>query len=164
MTPSHEDCPRSVFLINKQKCTREASLSSLEEALKRSEWEDKISKRNVEIYFRKGSLGHDREVLIWTFPAPGFPGNLENSFYLHLYIIYLSFLKIIFIFLWEAQRERERERQAEGEAGSIQGGCSRTGSWVSRITPPAEGGPKPLSHWGCPLSIYLSIHTSSVCF
>ena len=156
MTPSHEDCPRSVFLINKQKCTREASLSSLEEVLKRSEWEDKISKRDVEIYFRKGSLGHDREVLIWTFPAPGFPGNLENSFYLHLYIISLSFVNIIFIFLWEAQNERERDRQREKQAPFREP--------VVGLDPGSPGSHPQLkvalNHWATGAALYLSIYPS----
>ena len=40
--------------------------------------------------------------------------------------------------------------QAEGEAGSMQGAPCGTRSQVSRITPWAEGGAKPLSHQGCP--------------
>ena len=50
----------------------------------------------------------------------------------------------------ERQRERVAETQAEGEAGSMQGAQRGTRSQVSRITPQAEGGTKPLSHWGCP--------------
>ena len=46
--------------------------------------------------------------------------------------------------------EREAETQAEGEAGSTQGARCGTQSQVSRITPWAEGGAKPLSHQGCP--------------
>ena len=49
----------------------------------------------------------------------------------------------------ETQREREAETQAEGEAGSMQGARLGTRSQVSRITPWAEGGTKPLSHPGC---------------
>ncbi|XP_038400680.1 cyclin-dependent kinase inhibitor 3 isoform X2 [Canis lupus familiaris] len=50
------------------------------------------------------------------------------------------------------QRERERgaETQAEAEAGSMQGARRGTRSRVSRITPWAAGGAKPLHHWGCP--------------
>ncbi|XP_034870922.1 uncharacterized protein LOC118017085 [Mirounga leonina] len=48
-----EDCPRSLFLIDRQKCTVSASLSFLEEALKGSEWEDEKSKKNAEIHFQK---------------------------------------------------------------------------------------------------------------
>ena len=48
-------------------------------------------------------------------------------------------------------REREAETQAEGEAGSMQGARHGTGSRVSRITPWAEGGTKPLSNPGCPV-------------
>ena len=47
------------------------------------------------------------------------------------------------------EREREAETQAEGEAGSMQGARCGTGSLVSRITPWAEGGAKPLCHPGC---------------
>ena len=50
----------------------------------------------------------------------------------------------------EREREREAETQAEGKAGSIQGAGLGTPSQVSRITPWAEGGAKPLSHLGCP--------------
>ena len=53
-----------------------------------------------------------------------------------------------------AEREGERERQAEGEAGSTQGARHGTRSWISRITPQAAGGAKPLHHWGCPASIF----------
>ena len=51
--------------------------------------------------------------------------------------------------------EREAETQAEGEAGSVQGARCWTQSLVSRITPWAEGGAKPLSHLGCPISLSL---------
>ena len=46
--------------------------------------------------------------------------------------------------------ERETETQAEGEAGSMQGARCGTRSQVSRITPWAKGGTKPLSYLGCP--------------
>ena len=42
--------------------------------------------------------------------------------------------------------ERKAETQAEGEAGPMQGAWCGTRSWVSRITPWAEGGAKLLSH------------------
>ena len=48
------------------------------------------------------------------------------------------------------EREREAETQAEGEAGSMQGARRGTRSLVSRITPRAAGGAKPLCHRGCP--------------
>ena len=48
-------------------------------------------------------------------------------------------------------RDREAETQAEGEAGSMQGAWRGTRSRVSRIMSGAEGGTKPLSHWGCPV-------------
>ena len=73
---------------------------------------------------------------------------------------------LFYLFIHEKQREREREREAEGEAGSMQGAQRVTLYRVSRIMPWAEGGAKPLSHPGCPLSaliffffkIYLFIH------
>ena len=40
----------------------------------------------------------------------------------------------------------EAETQAEGEAGSMQEARCGTRSWVSRITPRAAGGAKPLRH------------------
>ena len=49
--------------------------------------------------------------------------------------------------------KREAETQAEGEAGSMQEARHGNPSWVSRITPWAEGGAKPPSHWGCPCPI-----------
>ena len=80
------------------------------------------------------------------FPFPFFP---------------FSFFPFPFLFIHEThththththtEREREAETQAEGEAGSMQGARRGTQSWVSRITPWAEGGTKPLSHPGCPL-------------
>ena len=51
--------------------------------------------------------------------------------------------------------EREAETQAEGKAGSMQGARRGTPSRVSRITPWAAGGAKPLSHWGCPRNNFL---------
>ena len=50
----------------------------------------------------------------------------------------------------EIEREREAETQAEGEAGSMQRAGHGTPSQVPRIRPWAEGGPKLLSHLGCP--------------
>ena len=50
----------------------------------------------------------------------------------------------------EREREREAETQAEEEAGSMQGALCGTQSRVSRITPQAAGGTKPLCHRGCP--------------
>ena len=61
----------------------------------------------------------------------------------------------------EREREREAETQAEGEAGSMQGARRGTPSWVSRITPWAEGSAKRLSHPGCPFSILLKTHNST---
>ena len=50
----------------------------------------------------------------------------------------------------ERERERGAETQAEGEARSMQRARRGTRSYVSRITPWAEGDAKPLSHPGCP--------------
>ena len=59
-------------------------------------------------------------------------------------------------------REGERQRtQAEGEAGSTQGARRGTRSGVSRITPWAEGGAKPLSHPGIPGTNNLKICVES---
>ena len=67
----------------------------------------------------------------------------------------MYFLKRFYLFIHERHREGEREReadtQAEGEAGSVQGTRSGTRSQVSRITPWAAGGAKPLRHRGCPM-------------
>ena len=60
----------------------------------------------------------------------------------------LSFKDFIYLFMRDI--ERETDTQAEGEAVSMQGARCGTWSWVSRITPWAEGGAKPLSHPGCP--------------
>ena len=43
-----------------------------------------------------------------------------------------------------------RDTQRGRDTGSMQGAQCGTRSWVSRITPQAEGGAKPLSHPGCP--------------
>ena len=64
-------------------------------------------------------------------------------------------LKILILFTHERDTEREAETQAEGEAGSMQGARCGTRSQVSRITPWAEAGAKPLSHPGCPCSSIL---------
>ena len=69
----------------------------------------------------------------------------------------------LFIHDRHAQREREAETQAEGEADSMQGAHHGTRSRVSRITPWAEGGAKPLSHPGCPDVGFLMIpHESEI--
>ena len=61
--------------------------------------------------------------------------------------------------------QREAETQAEGEAGSMQGARRGTWSEVSRITPWAEGGAKPLGHRGCPIFNFLKkLHTVSKVF
>ena len=50
----------------------------------------------------------------------------------------------------DTERVPETQAQAEGEAGSMQGARRGTRSPVSRITPWAKGGAKPLGHLGCP--------------
>ena len=110
------------------------------------------------------SLGHDLTVLRSTpHPAPLSVGSLFKILSLssalpstHAHALSLSlFLKILFIYSWETQKEREAETQAEGEVGSMQTAWSGTWSWVPRITPRAEGGTKPLSHPGCPCTLFL---------
>ena len=67
---------------------------------------------------------------------------------------YNFFKDFIYLFMREREREREAETQAEGEAGSMQGtGCGTRR--VSRTTPWAAGGAKPLSHPGCPKAAIL---------
>ena len=70
-----------------------------------------------------------------------------------------DFFLRFYLFIHERHREREREAdtQVEGEADSMQGARHGTRSQVSRITPWAEGGTKPLSHQGCPAIIPLNI-------
>ena len=53
--------------------------------------------------------------------------------------------------IYREEREREAETQAEGEAGSMQGAQHGTPSRVSRITPQAAGGAKPLRKRDCPI-------------
>ena len=68
------------------------------------------------------------------------------------------FVLRFYLFIHGRQRERERERevetQAEGEPDSMQGARRGTPSQVSRITPQAEGGAKPLGHRGCPGKVF----------
>ena len=66
-------------------------------------------------------------------------------------VTFFFFLRF-YLFVHERHRESEAETQAEREAGSTQGAQYGTRSWVSRITPWAEGGTKPLSH---PIIIYI---------
>ena len=67
----------------------------------------------------------------------------------------MIFFLRFYLFMRDTQREREAETQAEEEAGSMQGAQRGTRSWDPRITPRAEGGPKPLSHPGCPKTFLL---------
>ena len=69
---------------------------------------------------------------------------------------FFFFLKDIYLFIYLfihsfRESEREAETQAEREAGSMQGARRRTRSRVSRITPWAADGAKPLHHQGCPI-------------
>ena len=50
----------------------------------------------------------------------------------------------------ERERERQKHRQREKQAPCREPDVGLDPAWVSRITPWAEGGAKPLSHWGCP--------------
>ena len=67
--------------------------------------------------------------------------------------IYFLFFKF-YLFI-HRDREREAETQAEGEAGIIQRARHGTQSRVSRITPWAAGGAKPLRHRGCPVRLFI---------
>ena len=67
-----------------------------------------------------------------------------------------------FIYLFMRDTERETETQAEGEAGSMQGARRGTRSRVSRITPQAAGGTKPLRHRGCPTGQFLINNTRNL--
>ena len=63
-----------------------------------------------------------------------------------------------FIHLFMRQREREAETQAEGEADSIQGAPHGTHPQPPGSCPGLnEGGAKPLSHLGCPVSALMLI-------
>ena len=63
--------------------------------------------------------------------------------------LFFFFLRFIYLFIQRERRERQRHRQREKQA-SMLGAGHGTQSWVSRITPWAKGGSKPLSHLGCP--------------
>ena len=58
--------------------------------------------------------------------------------------------------------EREAKTHAEGEAGSMQGAPCGTRSQVSRITPWAEGGAKPLEPPGLPMCAFFKKQISSL--
>ena len=60
--------------------------------------------------------------------------------------------------------QREAETQAEGETGSTGEARRGTRSRVSRITPGAEDGAKPLSHPGCPEIYFLKIRGRVKCW
>ena len=60
------------------------------------------------------------------------------------------------------RERRSAETQAEGEAGSMQGTGGGTPSWVSRITPWAADGAKPLIHRGCSMVAILNSLSENV--
>ena len=72
-------------------------------------------------------------------------------------LFFFFYLKILFIHERHRDRERQRHRQ-RGETGPMQGAQHGTLSRVSRVTPWAEGGAKPLSHQGCPRLYSLSVN------
>ena len=81
--------------------------------------------------------------LLSVYPSPT---KDHLSDFQSLVIMNRVFLKdFIYLFMRDTHRERERERereaetQVEGEAGSMQGAQSGTGSWDPRITPQTEG-------------------------
>ena len=67
-----------------------------------------------------------------------------------------------YLFIHERHRERGRDT-GEGEAGSVQGAQRGSRSWVSKIIPWPEGGTKPLSPPGCPISLFLNSSFISSC-
>ena len=56
------------------------------------------------------------------------------------------------------QRGREAETQAEGEAGSHAGSPTRDSIPGLQDQAQAEGGTKPLGHWGCPERLFLRVN------
>ena len=77
--------------------------------------------------------------------------NLQTCFSLFMQIFLQNLLNFLFfkfyLFIHE-RHKRERGRDTVGEAGSMQGAGCGTRFRVSRITPWAEGGARPLSHPG----------------
>ena len=77
--------------------------------------------------------------------------------------MFIYLFERLYLFIHERYRRREAETKAEGEAGSVQGARCETPSRVSRITPEAAGGAKPLHHQGCPiLSVIDDVHSSQL--
>ena len=74
--------------------------------------------------------------------------NIFTNIFIFIYLFIFKDFGYLFI---ETQRERQAETQAEGEAGSTQEARCGTRSRVSRITPQAAGGVKPLRHRGHPI-------------
>ena len=96
-----------------------------------------IMVKNEKIFQKIFHARKDKVVLLYMFMKFGSSCLIVGSFFL-------------FCFFIQRQREREREAGREAEAGSLQGALCGTWSWVSRITPQAAGGAKPLRHQGCP--------------
>ena len=82
--------------------------------------------------------------------------QLRSLFKETLMIFFKDFIYLFIEIQRERKREREAETQAEGEAGSLQRARRGTRSRVSRITPWAAGGAKPLGHWGCPETLMIN--------
>ena len=80
--------------------------------------------------------------------VPSGKGALDGSEKSGLFIF-----KRFHFYLFTRDTQRGAQTQAEGEAGSLQGARPGTRSQVSRTTPWAEGGAKPLSHAGCPRNL-----------
>ena len=78
------------------------------------------------------------------------PLLVEDTF--RIGFLFVCFLR--FIYLSMRNTQRETETQEEGEIGSRQEARCGTQSQVSGIISWAEGGAKPLSHWGCPSLIF----------
>ena len=102
------------------------------------------------------------------FPLPGFE---DRNFLVHYVVekleeapgrpVVLCFVfKIFILFIHEGNRERKRERQRHRQREK-QAPCREPDvglePWVSRITPGAQGGAKPLSHPGSPGPVFLIV-------
>ena len=93
------------------------------------------------------SLMDENDVTAFQFPSLSLKVRLNIFSHVEGHLFIYSFIhSFIRFYLFIHEREREAETQAEGKAGSMQGAQYGTLSPVSRITPWAEGGAKPLSN------------------
>ena len=92
-------------------------------------------------------LVRDKEAWLETHSlGQQFPSTLQRS-----WLLSPHFLKKDYLFIHERQRRRERHRhrQREKQAPRSEPDAGLDPR-VSKITPRAAGGAKPLRHWGCP--------------